>query len=501
MGALRRRSRGEVGRPFLLLEEERILLRRGLGGLRAHGAPFRRRRCLLRRALLGERQLLLHVRLMRPLLGQLLLPQREIGLRLRGASLLAGFRTLRERKCGQHDHQRRKQRGAARNDDEPPVPPARRFSLPLHCRSRFELAPPHEHRLGQHVVEDLVASAFIVAVDRDRTQDALRSETVEDRLQLDRRLVGVVDEISERVRDLRSRRCDEELQRARRNRRLARRQGSQRSLEVRADDRPCAAELLERRTPQHGRARRPLDLPQPLQHELEIRRLDPGRAARVRRAGGGSDFCDHGVDKRFLDPHPVIRIGDRVPLLERTDDRGARGCSVEMVEAQPVGENRGNARLEAVESRKCVLANGDQHVNARALQQRRQVLEDRPLFVVEEVLLELVEDQERLARGRRQRRLHGPFVEQCDLCFRGELPEPSDDRRAQNGALADAARTVENGELRGEEIGDDHLGLTFPPEEEERVDLGVLETCEALVRRRGHCGEDAHAAACPVSPM
>ena len=134
------------------------------------------------------------------------------------------------------------------------------------------------------------------------------------------------------------------------------------------------------------------------------------------------------------------------------------------------------------------------------LEQRRKRLVERAGVVVEEVLLELVEDQERLAVGIGQRRLDRPFVEHDDLGLRRDLAQATCDGGAENRALADPARPVEDGQLRREHVRDDDLGLALAPEEEEGVELGVLERRKALVRRGDARRRRAHAAASFVSP-
>ena len=84
-----------------------------------------------------------------------------------------------------------------------------------------------------------------------------------------------------------------------------------RRVEVRADDPLGAAEALERLQAQHVRPGRPLLVPEPREHELEVRRLDRRLALLVACGGpgaGGSDehlpgldLVEHGLDERRLD--------------------------------------------------------------------------------------------------------------------------------------------------------------------------------------------------------
>ena len=63
---------------------------------------------------------------------------------------------------------------------------------------------------------------------------------------------------------------------------------------------------------------------------------------------------------------------------------------------------------------------------------------------------------------------------------------------AKHGALPHAARAVEHGQPCREDIRRDDLALAFAPEEEQRVELGVLERDEALVRTvEDHAGTDS----------
>src|SRR6266511_3959369 len=66
---------------------------------------------------------------------------------------------------------------------------------------------------------------------------------------------------------------------------------------------------------------------------------------------------------------------------------------------------------------------------------------------------------------------------------------------AQDGALADSARSVQDGDACGNEIGGDHLALALASKEEERVAVGVLERRKSLERGRRRCGDDTHTSA------
>src|SRR3989442_13393942 len=166
-----------------------------------------------------------------------------------------------------------------------------------------------------------------------------------------------------------------------------------------------------------------------------------------------------------------------------------------MVDSQTIREDIRYTGLERVEPGERVLTQRDQHVHAGPREQRQQLAEQRLLVVVEEVLLELVEDQECLIVRPRQARLGRPLGEHRDLRVWCELAQPRRNRRAEDRALADAARAVEHREPRREEIRDEYLGLALAPEEEERIELGVLERGQPLERGDASCGHGAHAGA------
>src|SRR6059058_1773256 len=113
------------------------------------------------------------------------------------------------------------------------------------CRSkrcaRLAVATPREYGLCEHVVEDLVAAVLVVSLG-DCAKNPLRREHLKHIVQRDRSLIRVTDEVTEGLRDFRSRGRHEELQRARRDLRIAWRQCAERALEMCADDGLGAAE-------------------------------------------------------------------------------------------------------------------------------------------------------------------------------------------------------------------------------------------------------------------
>ena len=176
-----------------------------------------------------------------------------------------------------------------------------------------------------------------------------------------------------------------------------------------APRRPARASVSRRR---RARARvRGLDLPEPLQHELEVRRLDPARVRlrldasaprRGRGRRGRRPPRQHGLDELRLDldaaglvrDEPVVRARVGPTIAARPAVRSSR------VEAQVVREQVRDARLEGVELRERVLANAEQDVDAQAAApaalraaRRSSVPGSALVLVVEEVLLELVEDE------------------------------------------------------------------------------------------------------------
>ena len=114
-------------------------------------------------------------------------------------------------------------------------------------------------------------------------------------------------------------------------------------------------------------------VPEPLEDELQVRRLDASAA--LPDAG---NLVEHRFDERGLHLHRLP--GELVPARYRTDDRRARGSSIEMLEPQLVREDRRQSRLERVELGERILAERDQHVHARVLvHQLRQLVKQASL--------------------------------------------------------------------------------------------------------------------------
>ena len=289
-----------------------------------------------------------------------------------------------------------------------------------------------------------------------------------------------------------------------------------------------SAELVQRVETQASAAPARLDVPQALEHELQVRRFDAAfvglvldasasRAAEVDAASGHlvQDCVDElrlDLDRRLLRAEPVV-------LANWPDDRGLARATVESVEPERVREQIRNPPLERVELSERVLADAEEEVRAQTPPPERlgQVLHQgaRPALalVVEEVLLELVEYEvevrvepshdaaERIGQGvgasNRLARVQSILgcIEQVgdgitspgrrhDHNGFGLLSQPLREARAEERRLADAARAVEDREPIGHEVRDDHLDLALAPEEERRVVRRVLERCQPLERHR-----------------
>ena len=158
------------------------------------------------------------------------------------------------------------------------------------------------------------------------------------------------------------------------------------------------ADRSEGREAQLVRAQLPLALPQALEHELEIRRLD---------AGLGRRLVEHGFDERVF--RRELLSGQLAVAGERAEDRRLAGLPVEPVEAEQVREQLRDPAGELVEVSECVVAQREQDVDAQAgpAQELGQAVAERPFdAVVEDVLLEVVEQEVELAallRGGRDR--------------------------------------------------------------------------------------------------
>ena len=303
------------------------------------------------------------------------------------------------------------------------------------------------------------------------------------------------------------------------------------------DDLLSPTERCERRKTKHVGAPLALDLPQALQHELQVGRLDP-RPVLFDRGAATDDSrvdpaCGNLTEDRFHEGRFDLDAG-RLELVvppDRSEDGRPRRLAVEQVEAQVVREETGDASLEDVEPRELVVADAEHDVDPQAGpgHELREQVEQASLGVVEEQLLELVEDEQQLAPEGcgpgveavgevagcvariasesiceraasrlfdRSDRVAGPGAEICDrevLRFR-ERAQRADHTRAEQRRLADAARAVEDRQPGRECVGGDDLGLALASEEEEGVELALVERAESLVRRAKGFRDDRHLA-------
>ena len=225
------------------------------------------------------------------------------------------------------------------------MPTLRPGALRLH----FATAAPAENRLGQDVVEDLVARTRVAAL-VDRAENSLPSQRCHHRPGLRLRQPREARQVGGPVRHLRSRRSHQVLEHARGGVLLAGVENGHRAVEVFPDDRTCAAQLVERRGSKNVRAALALLVPHPFHHELEVRGLD---AARLLGDGG---LSENGFDKRRLDVDPLVPGNELVPATDRPDDRRRRGGVVERLDAKVVREDVGDPHLEHVEARERVVA-------------------------------------------------------------------------------------------------------------------------------------------------
>ncbi len=263
-------------------------------------------------------------------------------------------------------------------------------------------------------------------------------------------------------------------------------------------DRTCSTDRAQRLEAQLARPRLPLALPQTLEHELEVRRLDPGV---------GRGLVEHGLDERVLGRER--RGGELAVAGERAEDRRAPGLPVEQVETQQVREQLGNPAGEVVKLSQSIVPQREEDVDAEArppqeLRQRRAERSFDP--VIKDVLLEVVEQQVQLAtllgrgcdrvdkpRGRSQlaalglhrgdqagRRILRPRVvyhhrrrRSRTLAVSRATPAPSSESSCRH-----RPRPVEHGEPAREDVRrhSRDLALSAAEEEQRASRLGVLAT-------------------------
>ena len=149
--------------------------------------------------------------------------------------------------------------------------PSRGFPLALELAIGLMLRTPRKHRLCEDIVKDLVPNVPGLL---DRPQNAPFGENFESRTQLRDRDVSEVSEVGDFVRNLRARGCDEMIEEPARDVLLLRRKIFECAVQVLLDNALGAAKPLEGSFSKDARARRPFLVPQALEHELEVGRLD-----------------------------------------------------------------------------------------------------------------------------------------------------------------------------------------------------------------------------------
>src|SRR6266508_2152456 len=141
-----------------------------------------------------------------------------------------------------------------------------------------------------------------------------------------------------------------------------------------ADDLLGAAERGKCPQPQDVRAFVALHFPEPLHDERQVRRLDVLlRPAAVCDAASceadidlsARDLIEDGLHQLRLDLDTTV-WRHSVVLLDRSDNRFARGVSIEMFETKRVRKQARDPRLEAVESGQRILAQGQEEVRAES---------------------------------------------------------------------------------------------------------------------------------------
>ena len=157
--------------------------------------------------------------------------------------------------------------------------------------------------------------------------------------------VGVFGEVGGLVRELASRRRDELAYDTCGRLLLREGQSVECSLHVFAHNRACAAELVERGEPKLVGIEPTLALPQPLEHELEIGRLDPVFGRRL---------IQHVLHQRVL--RRELLSAQLAVAGERPEDRRPAGVTVEPVESEEVPEQLGDPTGELVEFGERVVA-------------------------------------------------------------------------------------------------------------------------------------------------
>ena len=176
--------------------------------------------------------------------------------------------SLDEREHGERRH--RCERNQYRGHDRPQAPTLAAGLAPLALD--LVLLPPCEERLGENVVEDL--DAWRAAGTVDAAQDPLAFERRDKPAQRRGRDIRKRRQVPLRMRELPTRGSHELADDPRSRILVAGRKALEASLDVGPNDRLGTAETGQRLETEPARARDALLGPQPLQHELQERRLD-----------------------------------------------------------------------------------------------------------------------------------------------------------------------------------------------------------------------------------
>ena len=245
--------------------------------------------------------------------------------------------------------------------EPPPAPPALRCLLLAQLR-----LPPLEDRLGEDVVEELVAASRLAGWRSDGAEDAAAlaaAELLEHGRDLRLGPLRPLGEVGGRVGDLRLRAGDEEAEEVGGDGLLGGRELAERFEQVVLDDLLRTAERLaagrassvcapavDRRRARAARARAGGTAPRP-------RRRSPPRRGAVAALGepepAGGGRLDHRRRPAPARPRTAPRPGGRRRFHSSTGpvDRLARRLAVEVLDADVVREQGGDAALEAVELR------------------------------------------------------------------------------------------------------------------------------------------------------
>ena len=267
---------------------------------------------------------------------------------------------------------------------------------------------------------------------------------------------------------------------------------------MRAHDRLGTAEAAQRLRAQHARACLALGLPDPLHHELQVGRLDPARAVELH-------LPQHAVDERRTRcPSLVARRQARSSGSSGPTMAARAAETVEMVEPQPVREHVRDpapGRRRAARARPRAARAGRGRAAARGASAAGRATARR--VVVEEVLLELVEDEERAPRRRASGSVAvgGPRRRARDLGVRRRLAQPPRDRgaRGSSSCRRRSARRAPSASTRAGSRRSPRVSRSRP-KKSSASSSRVVERRETLVRADDARRDRVHAAASVGSP-